>query len=158
MDFDKMTDKQIIEYVNNNCSYMMRQSMHMAITGMYDIKPNKKEVLRLIRKALDEDKEFGCGYYDGESCDGPRQASISMWIDPENPIEIYPKTVFHKENPKDKVFWVDAPGTKGEFLFSFDKKRVFNLFADYPNNLTAKEKAIFDKENPFWADFFKDRQ
>ena len=46
----------------------------------------------------------------------------------------------------------------GHHLFSFDKKKIYNLFADYPHNLTAEEKEIFDKENPFWKDFFSDRQ
>lgn len=48
-------------------------------------------------------------------------------------------------------------GDKGEWLFSFDKKTVFNMFADYPKALTPEQKQIFDKENPEWADFFKDR-
>ena len=42
--------------------------------------------------------------------------------------------------------------------FSFDKKTVFNMFADYPYKLTEEQKRIFDKENPYWADFFSDRQ
>ena len=31
------------------------------------------------------------------------------------------------------------------------------MFADYPKALTPEQKQIFDKENPEWADFFKDR-
>ena len=57
---------------------------------------------------------------------------------------------FYKEN--------EASDRDGEFLFSFDKKKVFNLFADYPHNLTPEQKEIFDKENPYWKDFFKDRR
>ena len=64
---------------------------------------------------------------------------------------------FYKENQNDKVYWVDNPNVKGELLFSFDKDIVFNLFADYPAKLTKEQKQIFDKENPYWADFFKDR-
>ena len=63
---------------------------------------------------------------------------------------------FYKDNPNDKVWWVNNHSV-GEFEFSFDKKTIFNLFADYPHKLTAEQKAIFDKENPQWADFFKDR-
>ena len=64
----------------------------------------------------------------------------------------------YKNNPTDAIWWVDnAEETKGEFVFTFDKKIYFNMFADYPHKLTAEQKKIFDKENPFWADFFKDR-
>lgn len=65
---------------------------------------------------------------------------------------------FYKENANDKIWWVDNPDMIGEFLFSFDKKKTFNLFQDYPWKLTAEQKEIFDKENPYWKDFFKDRQ
>ena len=64
---------------------------------------------------------------------------------------------FYKENANDKVWWIDNPDVIGEFLFSFDKKKIFNLFQDYPWKLTIEEKALFDKENPYWANFFKDR-
>ena len=64
----------------------------------------------------------------------------------------------YKENPNDKIWWVDNQEEKGVWLFSFDKKKVFNLFADYPEKLTPEQKRIFDKENPYWADFFSDRQ
>lgn len=64
---------------------------------------------------------------------------------------------FYKNSPGDKIWWVDNPETVGEWLFSFDQKKVFNMFADYPHKLTAEQKAIFDKENPYWADFFSDR-
>lgn len=61
---------------------------------------------------------------------------------------------FYKNKPTDKVYWVDNVGVIGEFLFSFDKKKIYNLFRDYPQKLTAEEKAIFDKDNPYWAEFF----
>lgn len=65
---------------------------------------------------------------------------------------------FYKNNESDRVYWVHDPETVGEFLFSFDKKKVFNLFRDYPEKLTAEQKKIFDTENPYWAEFFADRQ
>ena len=64
---------------------------------------------------------------------------------------------FYKQNKNDKIQWIDNIDTIGEFLFSFDKKKIFNLFADYPHNLTAEQKEIFDKENPYWKDFFSPR-
>ena len=64
---------------------------------------------------------------------------------------------FYKKHRADAVWWVYNLDTVGEWIFSFDKKQVFNLFADYPHVLTPEQKELFDKENPFWADFFKDR-
>jgi len=64
---------------------------------------------------------------------------------------------FYKENDADKVWWVDNPEIVGKHLFSFDKKKVFNLFSDYPWALTDEERAVFDRENPYWNDFFADR-
>ncbi len=65
---------------------------------------------------------------------------------------------FYKENPTDQIWWIDNPDQIGVIEFSFDQKKIFNLFADYPDKLTKEEKEIFDQENPFWKDFFKDRQ
>lgn len=62
---------------------------------------------------------------------------------------------FYKNEPGDKIWWLEDTDKIGEFLFSFDKKKVFNLFRDYPQALTLEQKELFDKENPFWADFFK---
>ena len=62
---------------------------------------------------------------------------------------------FYKNKETDTIWWVENLDTFGEFLFSFDKKKIFNLFADYPQNLTKEQKEVFDKENPDWRDFFK---
>ena len=64
---------------------------------------------------------------------------------------------FYKNKPSDKIWWMDNPERIGEWLFSFDKKKVFNMFSDYPHKLTPEQKQIFDKENPYWKEFFKDR-
>lgn len=65
---------------------------------------------------------------------------------------------FVKDNPTDKIWWVENPDVVGVWEFSFDRKTVFNLFEDYPWKLTPEQKAIFDKENPYWAEFFRNRQ
>lgn len=64
---------------------------------------------------------------------------------------------FYKKKVNDKMWWVDIPGTLGEMAVSFDKKKILYLFRDYPWRFTPEEKELFDKENPFWADFFRDR-
>ena len=64
---------------------------------------------------------------------------------------------FYKRHENDKIWWVNDIGFRGHILFSFDKKKVFNFFRDYPHNLTSEQKAIFDSENPFWANFYLDK-
>lgn len=65
---------------------------------------------------------------------------------------------WYKNETNDKIWWLEnGQDMTGEFIFSFDRKKRYNLFADYPDKLSKKEKDIFDQENPFWADFFKDR-
>jgi hypothetical protein len=63
---------------------------------------------------------------------------------------------FYRNNVNDVVWWVNNADTIGEHLFTFDKQKIYNLFADYPHNLTPSEKEMFDKENPEWAKFFAD--
>lgn len=60
-------------------------------------------------------------------------------------------------NEKLKFEWVDNPDRIGERLFTFDGKKIYNLFRDYPHALSPIEKELFDRENPYWVDFFKDR-
>lgn len=64
---------------------------------------------------------------------------------------------FYKNNASDNIWWIDSEN-RGEWLFSFDKKNIFNMFSDYPWKLTPEQKEIFDKENPYWKEFFKDRK
>ena len=64
---------------------------------------------------------------------------------------------FYKNEQTDTIWWVDTR-QRGVWEFSFDRKKIFNLFQDYPMKLTAKQKEIFDKENPYWAEFFSDRR
>lgn len=65
---------------------------------------------------------------------------------------------FYKNEESDIIWWVDNPDKIGVWEFSFDRKKIFNMFSDYPYKLTEEQKAVFDKENPFWADFFKNRK
>ena len=72
-------------------------------------------------------------------------------------IEMLEKYDLYKKNEGDKIWWVDIIDKRGMHCFTFDKKKVFNVFRDYPWALTNDEKEIFDRENPYWADFFKNR-
>lgn len=64
---------------------------------------------------------------------------------------------WYKNKESDKIWWKDTDSV-GEWIFSFDKETEYNMFADYPHNLTPEQKAVFDKENPEWLEFFKERQ
>jgi len=61
---------------------------------------------------------------------------------------------FYKNNPTDSVYWLYIPDDVGTIVFSFDKKKLYYLYRDY-DTLTPDQKEIFDRENPFWADFFR---
>ncbi len=65
--------------------------------------------------------------------------------------------IWYKRRPEDQIWWQESD-TVGDFLFSFDKKRIFSLFRDYPETLSAEEKEIFDRENPYWAEFFSETE
>ncbi len=63
-----------------------------------------------------------------------------------------------KNNDNDIIWWVNDYETVGVWEFTFDKEHYFNMFRDYPWRLSPEQKEIFDRENPFWADFFSDRE
>ena len=60
---------------------------------------------------------------------------------------------FYKNHPEDKIWWLEDPQIIGRPCFTFDFKTFFYLYRDYPGNLTKEQKEIFDKENPFWAEY-----
>ena len=66
--------------------------------------------------------------------------------------------LWYKNDDTDQIWWKDTPDEVGLWIFSFDKKQEFNMFADYPYKLTPDQKEIFDKENPYWTNFFADRK
>ncbi len=67
------------------------------------------------------------------------------------------KYSFYKKNKDAKVWWLDNYEEVGVFVFSFDKKKTYNLFKDYPMELSVEEWETFNKENPYWEEFFADR-
>ena len=60
---------------------------------------------------------------------------------------------WEKLDDGDRVWWL-VTDSKGDHIFSFDKVKRFNLFVDYPHKLTEEQKEIFDREYPFWAEYF----
>lgn len=80
--------------------------------------------------------------------------SGTIWSDYET--EDY---AFWKENVTNKIWWVERKKepVRGPLEFTFDFKKIYNAWSDYPDKLTKEENETFDKENPFWADFFRER-
>lgn len=57
----------------------------------------------------------------------------------------------YRPNKNCKIWRVEAPDKKGEFLFTFDCENVFNFFKDYPAKLTDEQIEIFKREYPTLA-------
>nr|WP_172953712.1 hypothetical protein [Streptococcus gallolyticus] len=51
---------------------------------------------------------------------------------------------FYKKNPDDKIWWVEDDEQVGRHPFSFDKKKIYHLFTDYPHNMTAHSVCQFE--------------
>lgn len=49
-------------------------------------------------------------------------------------VEDYSKYELYQNENNDKIWWVDNYDRIGEYIFTFDKKRFFNFFADCPKN------------------------
>lgn len=60
------------------------------------------------------------------------------------------ETKLYKIFPDNKIYWVNTE-TKGDLIFTFDKKEFFNFYKDYPHKLTPEQKELFDKEEPLLA-------
>ncbi|WP_373094495.1 DUF7675 family protein [Streptococcus oralis] len=93
-------------------------------------------------------------YNDLMECDIPSSSDeIDEVLISESNLEGY--SDFYKNNEESKIWWIDKIDVRGELLFSFDQQKIYNLFLDYPHNMTEEEVRIFDSENPFWREFFQ---
>lgn len=74
----------------------------------------------------------------------------------EKPCNIKGFRSFVKEDAKSKM-WDVIPeeDEDGAMYISFDCKKIYNLYNDYPDNMTEEEIEIFEKENPLWKKMFK---
>ena len=57
---------------------------------------------------------------------------------------------FYKIDETDNIWLVEQDDDMGKWLFSFDKKTIYNFWTDY-NKLSPEQKAIFDNEFPEMA-------
>lgn len=61
---------------------------------------------------------------------------------------------FYKEKESARIWHTSGIGFIGGVHISFDGEKIYNLFEDYPYNMTEEEIRILQEEEPFWADFF----
>lgn len=59
-----------------------------------------------------------------------------------------------KQNKNSKIWLTKKIDVTGELNISFDRKKIYNVFQDYPYNMTKEEIEVFEKEEPYWANFF----
>ena len=71
------------------------------------------------------------------------------------PFAIFPAMkIFIKNKKNNKIWWTSKIDTFGELNISFNRKKIYNLFEDYPYNMTKEEVEIFKEEEPYWEKFF----
>lgn len=61
---------------------------------------------------------------------------------------------FHKNSRDSQIWWTNKIDSVGELNISFDRKKIYNLFEDYPYNMSQEEIKIFEEEEHYWASFF----
>ena len=61
---------------------------------------------------------------------------------------------FYKDDESDQIWSVSEIEEYGRWLFTFDCKKIYNFYEDYPDALTPEEKAIFDEWNPVMAELW----
>lgn len=159
-----LKESEALRRANEQLASIMEQKRQKALK-----QTNPTTVIIVIHKSFDTEAE-----YDEDlnqliiraSCEEEallkiRYAKRHNYIlnDDRSPSEILnQQTVdaFYKQNPNDRIWWLNNIGIIGEHIFSFDKEKLYNVFVDYPDNLTPEERRIFDEDtDSYWKDFFQ---
>lgn len=61
-----------------------------------------------------------------------------------------PEYDFYKDD-ESQIYIIETPDEIGAFLFSFDKKKIYDFYKDFPQKLTPEEIEIFKREFPYMA-------
>lgn len=70
-----------------------------------------------------------------------------------------PIASFYKDRISLRVWKVDlAKQIAGPMLFTFDRKKIYNFWSDYPQKLMPEEIEVFEEDNPYWANFHEHRK
>ncbi len=127
----------------------------------YDEEDGLKLTDRAPEKARESYRVY-MGYYDEEE-----DANVYSFVPPELSlnfdesldlssmranVEDIREGIWEKQDPDSKIWWLY--NDEDVMCYSFDRIHKFYLPRDYPK-MTKEQKEIFDKENPFWANFCK---
>ena len=93
----------------------------------------------------DERYEIDTGDEPDDEDESEEEYELIEWVDVDG--ERRP-AYWYKRKKTDKVWWKHTPGVRGIWIFSFDKKKEYYFYRDYPHALTDEEFEIFIKENP----------
>lgn len=82
---NKLIDNQLIAHVFNGNNGIMKDSLQLALNGIFDIKADRQETLQLVRQALNENKTFCCAFDNAECvndrpCNVPK-AKLKLWVE-----------------------------------------------------------------------------
>lgn len=64
--------------------------------------------------------------------------------------------IFFRKKIEGGKIWSVYTNLKGPLYITFDKKTIYNLWIDYPDNFTPEQIAIFKTEMPYWVEYFED--
>lgn len=96
---------------------------------------------------------------DGEIVDYDDAMAYSLDVaDAHGEEEEKERGKFYKKKETDVIWWLTKLEDFGGWWFSFDKTHTFNVYQDYPDKLTPRQKEIFDRENPHLRDYFMDKR
>ena len=74
-----------------------------------------------------------------------------IWDDGDYETSPYKEYEFFQRKKGNLIWWIDCFDDDkriiGDFRFSFDRKKVFNFWRDYPEKLTDERIKIFQNEN-----------
>lgn len=112
-----------------------------------------------LRHSLEDGRTFIFAKSRKKAAELIESAKRSGWADPTESAEdlirhnLINDGTFYREGPGKKTWWKLSEDGSISHEFTFDRKRIFHLFKDYPTELTPAELEIFDKENAYWAGF-----
>ena len=83
MQVENLTDRQVIDHILNGNNETMKESLLLALNGIWGVVADKKHTLKLAKQALKENKTLHCVFVDGESCDEENATNsyLELWIE-----------------------------------------------------------------------------